>query len=84
MSKVFRGVLTLVLGATVVIAGLQVVVNTQTNPYRRVDGLQAGEGPGRLHGSPDQSRGASVFDRNGTGAWRSDGGHQQGGRIFPG
>lgn len=48
MSKGLRGVPKLMLGAAVAIAGLQVVVNTQTNPYRRVDGLQAGQGPGRL------------------------------------
>ena len=48
MAKGLRGVPRLVLGAAVAIAGLQVVVTTQTNPYRRVDGLQAGQGPGRL------------------------------------
>jgi sugar lactone lactonase YvrE len=47
MSKKVRAVATLVLGAAVV-AGLQVIVITQTNPYRRVDGLQAGQGTGRL------------------------------------
>lgn len=49
MSKRFQGVSRLALGAAVAIAGLQVVVHTQsTNPYRRVDGLSAGQGPGRL------------------------------------
>lgn len=48
MSKGFRGVSRLMLGAAVAIAGLQVVAHTQMNPYRLVDGLQAGKGPGRL------------------------------------
>jgi len=48
MSKVVRGVSQLVLGATVALAGLQVVVHTQMNPYRTVDGLQAGKGTGLL------------------------------------
>lgn len=48
MSKGFRSVCRWALGAAVAVAGLHVVVNTQTNPYRRVDGLQAGQGTGRL------------------------------------
>ena len=48
MSKTFRGMFAFGLGAAVVVGGLSVVVYTQSNPYRKVDGLQAGQGTGRL------------------------------------
>jgi sugar lactone lactonase YvrE len=48
MSNGYRGALIQILLPVLAIVSLQVIVSTQTNPYRRVDGLQAGQGPGRL------------------------------------
>ena len=50
MSKGFRGVPALVVGVSVALAALQAKVHVQsgTNPYRIVDGMMAGKGPGRL------------------------------------
>jgi len=52
MITTCRNLLTLILWATVAIVTLQTRVQTQTglNPYRPVDGLQAGQGPGRMGG----------------------------------
>jgi DNA-binding beta-propeller fold protein YncE len=52
MTTTCRNVLTLILWAAVAIVTLQTRVHTQTglNPYRPVDGLQAGQGPGRMGG----------------------------------
>lgn len=50
MMKRVRGVPTLALGIGMAIGLLQVTVHVQMgpNPYRAVDGLQAGKGPGRI------------------------------------
>jgi DNA-binding beta-propeller fold protein YncE len=48
MSKQLRGVSTRLLTAAVAVTALQALVHAQMNPYRPVDGLQAGRGPGLL------------------------------------
>ena len=53
MSMTTRTAFTLCLGAAITMASLlQTDVHTQSgpNPYRQVDGLQAGQGPGRMGG----------------------------------